>query len=155
MKSKSEPKKLGRPPESVPADKADDIIAWVSAGKTLREWCRLNEIHYGTVYAWLGKDDAFFQRFARAREIGHEVIAEEALAIIDEEPEMATSWSKDGGSSHRDGAHITWLKNRAEMRLKLLAKWNPKKYGDKVDVNHGGGISLTVSTGIPDEQPNN
>ena len=87
---------------------------------------------------------------SRAREIGQDVIAEEAMAIVDEIPQEASSWSRDGGSSHVDGAHVTWLKNRAEMRLKLLAKWNPKRYGDKVDVNHGGGVAITVSTGIPD-----
>jgi len=40
-------------------------------------------------------------------------------------------------------------KNRVEARLKLLAKWNPKKYGDKVGVEAGGNISLTISTGVP------
>lgn len=151
MKSKSDAKKRGRSPEPVPQDKADAIIEWISAGKTLREWCRQNDYHFSSIYDWMDKDESFARRFARAREVGHDVIAEECLAIIDEDPEFVATEN----GSHRDGAHISWLKNRAEMRLKLLAKWNPKKYGDKVDLNHGGGISLTVSTGIPDEQPNN
>jgi hypothetical protein len=29
---------------------------------------------------------------------------------------------------------VQWAKNRVELRLKLLAKWNPKRYGDKVQV---------------------
>ena len=28
------------------------------------------------------------------------------------------------------------------MRLKLLAKWNPKKYGDKVGIEHSGSVAL-------------
>lgn len=131
----------------MPADKADAIIEWISAGKTLRDWCRENNLAFGTVYAWLGKDNEFFERFARAREIGHEVIAEECLEIIDTQAEMAGSTSDGGESWHRDSAHVSWLKNRAEMRLKLLAKWNPKKWGDKVDVTSDGkqvGLAIAI-----------
>lgn len=124
-------KKMGRPPEAVPQDKAQAICEWISLGNTLRQWCRDNDIHYSTVYLWMEKDKDFAQRFAHAREVGHDAIADECLEIIDTEPEMSESFSQSGSSRHRDSAHIGWLKNRAEMRLKLLAKWNPKKYGDK------------------------
>ena len=142
---KTEPKKMGRPPEPVPQDKAQAICEWIAQGKTLRQWCRENDIHYSTVYLWQEKDQDFAQRFARAREIGHDAIADETLEIIDTEAEFAESWSKDGGSKHRDSAHATWLKNRAEQRMKLLAKWNPKKYGDKVGVEHSGAIALDAA----------
>ena len=33
-----------------------------------------------------------------------------------------------------DSAFVQWQKNRVELRLKLLAKWNPRKYGDKTFV---------------------
>lgn len=131
-------KKVGRPPEPVPANHIEAICKWISQGQTLREWCRKNKIHYSTVYLWLEKDQEFAKRFARARDIGADAIADETLAIIDTEPEFAESWSIGGGSKHRDSAHASWLKNRVEQRMKLLAKWNPKKYGEKVDVNHGG-----------------
>ena len=35
-------------------------------------------------------------------------------------------------------------KLQIETRLKLLAKWDPKRYGDKVDLNHGGEVGLQV-----------
>jgi hypothetical protein len=140
--------RTGRPPEPVPQDKADAIIEWISAGKTLREWCRQDgNPSFRAVYDWIEKDEEFALRFARARDVGHDVIAEEALEIIDTDPEHAESWSENGGSRHRDSAHIAWLKNRAEMRLKLLAKWNPKKYGDKVDVTSNGkqvGLAINI-----------
>lgn len=127
-------KKIGRPPESVPKDTADEILNWIAHGKTLRDFCRQEgKPNWRTVYDWLEKDQDFSARFARARDMGADAIAEEALEIIDTAPEMAFSAT----GSHKDGAHVTWLKNRAEMRLKLLAKWNPRKYGEKVDLNHG------------------
>ena len=138
---KSEPKKMGRPPEAVPEDKAQAICEWISLGNTLRQWCRENDIHYSTVYLWMEKDAEFAQRFARARETGHDAIADEALAIIDTFPVETVS---DSGS-RLDAGHVAWLKNRAEMRLKLLAKWNPKKYGDRVGVEHSGSIALDTA----------
>jgi transposase-like protein len=131
----------------VPEDKAEAICQWISLGQTLRQWCRENDVHYSTVYLWMEKDQEFAQRFARAREIGHDAIADETLEIIDTEAEFAESWSKDGdgGSKHRDSAHVGWLKNRAEQRMKLLAKWNPKKYGEKVGVEHSGAIALDAA----------
>ncbi len=138
---KSEPKKMGRPPEEVPQDKAQAICEWISLGNTLRQWCRENDIHYSTVYLWMEKDADFSQRFAHARDVGHDAIADEALAIIDTFPVETVS---DSGS-RLDAGHVSWLKNRAEMRLKLLAKWNPKKYGDKVGVEHSGSIALDTA----------
>ena len=137
----------GRPVEPVPQDKADAIIEWVSLGKTLREWCRENNLHFSTVYDWIEKDEEFARRFARAREIGHDVIAEETMEIIDTFPMMAES---ENGGSRVDSGHVTWLRNRVDQRLKLLAKWNPKKYGDKVDVTSGGekvGLAINIDLG--------
>ena len=138
---------MGRPPESVPESIAEEIIEWISHGKTLREFCRQEgKPAWRTVYAWMEKDQDFYARIAHARELGHDAIAEECLEIIDTPPEMATSSGKDSYSEHRDSAHVGWLKNRAEMRLKLLAKWNPKKYGDKtmteVTGADGGAIQI-------------
>jgi len=137
---KSEPKKMGRPPEAVPEDKAQAICEWISLGNTLRQWCRENDIHYSTVYLWMEKDAEFAQRFARAREVGTDCIADDALGIIDTQPEMT-----GGENSKYDSAHVAWLRNRAEYRLKLLAKWNPKKYGDRVGVEHSGSIALDTA----------
>ena len=139
---KSEPKKMGRPPEVVPQDKADEIVVWISNGQTLRDYCRIEgNPAFRTIYDWLEKDKDFSARFAQARDVGGDVIAEEALSIIDTFPIQAVS---DSGN-RLDAGHVAWLKNRAEMRLKLLAKWNPKKYGEKVGVEHSGSIALDTA----------
>lgn len=136
--------RTGRPPEPVPQDKADEIIAWISAGKTLREWCRQEgNPSFGTVYAWMEKDENFAERFARAREIGHDVIAEQCFEIADEMPP-----TNDEGKT--DSGYVAWQKNRIWTRTQLLAKWNPKKYGDKVDLTSGGkavGLAINIDLG--------
>ena len=69
------------------------------------------------------------------------------MEIIDTFPMMAES---ENGGSRVDSGHVTWLRNRVDQRLKLLAKWNPKKYGDKVDVTSGGekvGLAINIDLG--------
>ena len=70
---------------------------------------------------------------------------EECLEIIDAPPPLCGS----EGNTRLDPAAVQMQKNRVEARLKLLAKWNPKKYGDKVGLDHTGDIKLVINTGIP------
>lgn len=67
---------------------------------------------------------------SRAREEGEDSIAADVLAIIDQAPERVATMHGDC----IDTGDVANRKMRAEYRLKLLAKWNPKKWGDKMDV---------------------
>ena len=128
---------VGRPPEPVPAHHADSLIQWLSEGKPLREWCRQpGNPEWRTVYHWMDKDEEFTARIARAREDGYDVIADQCMALADDEP--------------RDQVYVAWRRLQVDTRLKLLAKWNPKKYGDRQAVAHEGGVTLHVITGVPD-----
>lgn len=133
--------KRGRPPQPVPQDKADSIVEWIATGKTLREWCRQKDNPaWTTVYAWLEKDQEFAERFARARVLGEQAISEQCLEIADEHPP-----SNDEGRT--DAGYVAWQKNRIWTRTQLLAKWNPKKWGDKVDVTSDGkavGLAINI-----------
>ncbi len=129
------PRKMGRPVEAVPAAVARDICEWIADGNTLREFCRQDgRPSWRTVYEWVAKDAEFAARFARARDLGTDAIAEDTLTLIDETPAQAIGPS----GSRVDQGHVQWQKNRVELRLKLLAKWNPKRYGDKIDVTTEG-----------------
>jgi hypothetical protein len=65
---------------------------------------------------------------ARAREIGQDAIAEQIWLDMIAEPERILS----EGGGRVDSGYVQWQKAKAEIGLKLLAKWNPKRYGDKV-----------------------
>ena len=139
--------KLGRPTEKPDPVIVNEIIDWIAHGNTLRSYCRLkNKPNWRTIYNWLEKDDGdFIARFAHARDMGADAIAEECLEIIDSPPPLCGS----EGNTRLDPAAVQMQKNRVEARLKLLAKWNPKKYGEKVGVEAKGDINLTISTGLP------
>lgn len=142
------PKKMGRPPEAVPQAMAEEICEWIAQGKTLREFCRQDgKPAWQTVYGWLDKDAEFRRRFAHARERGEEAIAQECLNIADSPvigEEIETT--DDGRVKVKRGDMLGHRKLQIETRLKLLAKWNPKKWGDKVDLNHGGQPENPVQT---------
>jgi len=141
MTYRTKPKKRGRPVEPVPQDHQDAIIAWIADGKPLREYCRMQGApNWRTVYAWLEKDPPFSARFARARDAGADAIAEEALAIIDATPSRAET----DGSSRVDPGYVQWQRIRAEYRLKLLAKWNPRRYGDRLDLSSDSAAGLLI-----------
>lgn len=98
-----------------------------------------------TVYDWRDADESFAARFARAREEGYDAIAQDCLEIADETGHD----TKEGrnGELIPDNEWITRSRLRVETRLKLLAKWSPKKYGEKVDVEHSGELKVKVTIG--------
>lgn len=120
----------------------DEICARIAEGEPLRQICRDEGMpNFSTVYDWLKLHDDFYQRFARAREVGEEAIAQDILDIADDaRNDWMEKHDRDGKAVgwQVNGDHIQRSKLRAEMRLKLLAKWNPRKWADKVDLNHGG-----------------
>ena len=140
--------KLGRPSTKPDPVIVNEIIEWIAHGNTLRSYCRQkNKPNWRTIYNWLEKDDGdFIARFAHARDMGADAIAEECLEIIDAPPPLCGS----EGNTRLDPAAVQMQKNRVEARLKLLAKMEIlKKYGERVGVEAKGDISLTISTGVP------
>lgn len=110
--------RIGRPPEAVPQDIADEVVEWIAEGRTLRSYCRQpGKPSRRTVDDWRAKDKEFAARIARAREDGADCIAEEALAIA------------DAPGTHEDD--VQHRKLQIETRIKLLAKWHPQRYGDR------------------------
>jgi hypothetical protein len=96
-----------------------------------------------TVYRWRDAHPEFELRFARAREDGHDVIAEQALEIANTPVEGVVTEESDQGTKIRREDMLGHRKLQVETRLKLLAKWNPKKYGDLVQ--HSGNVGVTLS----------
>lgn len=129
----------------------DEICNRVANGTPLREICREEgKPSWTTFYNWINADTVIFERFVRARELGTDAIAEDTLAIIDEAPERI----KDEKTTRVDSGYVQWQKNRVELRLKLLSKWNPRKYGDRqilagdseapVEVKHSGTLDEVI-----------
>lgn len=121
---------------------ADVICERVAEGEPLRAICREGGMPaWRTVYLWIDEHPEFAARFARAREVGFDAIAAEALEIANT-PQVGvrTETTDDGKTKEVREDMLGHRKLQIETRLKLLAKWSPKKYGDKVEL--GGSLDL-------------
>jgi hypothetical protein len=119
------------------------IIDWISSGKTLREFCRQDGTpSHDAVYDHEKTSDDFKQRIARARETGEDVIAQECLEIADN---GINDWVETKFGPQVNKEVVLRSKLRVDTRLKLLAKWNPRKYGDRTVLAGDPDNPLTVS----------
>lgn len=121
---------------------SERICADLSNGKPLRQICREQRIHWCTIYDWRDRFPEFAIRLARARDLGEEAIAAECLEIADTPLEGVETTEKGKGRAKvvetKRGDMLGHRKLQIETRLKLLAKWNPSKWGDKVEQTHKG-----------------
>lgn len=144
---KQERKKVGAPKGSGLKRRPEIeeiIINGLSEGVTLRQICRLNDISKSAVYNWLADDEEFAGRFADARARGFDEIAAEALDIADDARNdwiIRESGDDQAEVQRLDHEHVARSKLRIETRLKLLAKWDPKRYGDLVKLSGPDGKS--------------
>jgi len=142
----STPAKTGRPSKYNP-EIARIICEQLSEGIPLRQICRENEGFpaWRTVYDWMGRDDALSASIARARDIGYDAIAEECLQIADNIELGQKQVMTDEGSATTVEDMLGHRKLRIETRLKLLAKFHPTKYGERLGL-HGVEGAAPIAT---------
>ena len=129
--------KRGRPTKRTDAICAE-IVERLAQGVPLAEICRADDMPgVQTVSDWMSADPEFSVRIARARDIGYDRIAVDALRIADtpiqgiievEEADGSVKLTKKDAIEHR--------RLQVDTRLKLLAKWCPKRYGERLQ--HSG-----------------
>lgn len=116
------------------------------APRTVRDW-----------EADEGKPDAAAQ-IAKARELGEYTLAEQCLEIADSPLEgEETKLDKEGNVVEvKRGDMLGHRKLQIETRLKLLAKFNPKRWGERVAQEitgvGGGPVQYMVVTGVPEPE---
>lgn len=106
------------------------VIAGLSKGTPLTVICSAEGMpNDDTVRDWAEADDEIRRAIARARETGFDQIAMDALAIADHTADDTVKG--ENGDERPNSEWITRSRLRVETRLKLLAKWDPKRYGEK------------------------
>jgi hypothetical protein len=113
-------------------------------GQSLRAICAEPDMPAAsTVFLWLSDDAAFSEQYARAREAQADALFDEILEIADD---GSNDWME---RKDKDDANIGWRENgeairrsalRVDARKWMAAKLQPKKYGDKLDLNHSGHV---------------
>lgn len=105
----------------------DEICEQIADGKSLRDICKSDNMpNKSTVFRWLAQDEKLRDQYALAREEQGESHADEIVAIADK-------------ATPED---VQVAKLRIDARKWTASKLTPKKYGDKLDLNHSGGVKI-------------
>lgn len=112
----------GRPTKRTP-ERVESILAGLRLGDPLTEICAGLDLCDDTVRDWAKADEEFSRAIARAREAGEDAIAHRLRRTA--RGRGADAGGDSTGDVQRDRLIV-------ETDLKLLAKFNPKRWGDKV-----------------------
>jgi len=142
------PKGSGGRPSKYTPEIAEEMVQRLSEGEPLRQICRDAHMpEWRTVYDWMYRNEDLSAAIAHARELGQDAIAEDIMREISEDPERILS----EGGGRIDSGYVQLIKARAEIKLKLLAKWNPKKYGDRTVLAGDAQMPVVVQSEATEE----
>lgn len=128
---------MGRP-TTYTDEVAAEIVSRLSNGEPMAVICRDDGFPTDrTVRNWILADEAFASAIAGARESGHDAIASRTRLTA------RGKTSEEGGDSTGD---VQRDKLIIDTDLKLLSKWNPRRYGDKVALVGGGDGDAPIKT---------
>ena len=129
------------------AEIEQEILERMSDGEPLAVICRSKHMPTDrAVRQWQEQDAVFATAIARARETGFDKIALEALRISDTPVEGSIITEKaDGTKDIRKEDMLGHRKLQVETRLKLLAKWDPKRYGELIKHGNADGSNIDLS----------
>src|SRR5262249_54902884 len=86
-----------------------------------------------TIRTWVAENPAFASDIARARIDGHDAIAERTRGVARGDVGAGST-----GDVQRDKLII-------DTDLKLLAKWDPRRYGERLALDHDGKLEISIA----------
>lgn len=140
---------MGRPSLYSP-ELIESLCERLSQGEPLAQICRDDGMPgVTTVHDWQNeKDDTgqptararhVSEALARAREAGFDMIAADCLTIADD---GTNDYYIGKAGPVFDGEHVQRSRLRIDTRLKLLKVWDPKRYGERVQLADAEGGML-------------
>lgn len=140
--------------DKVPTDWAtvDRILEKVASGLTTVEAVRDEGINRTTFYRWILKDPEVAEQYHLARILGADVMADE-IKLIADNTELDLVVDPLTGEVYYVRQSVERAKVRIAARQWLMSKISPKRYGQRLELEHSGetGVGKTeyqVITGI-------
>lgn len=120
--------------EAIPA-----ILEAMENGESLRQACKGADVAISSFLRWVDENESLAEQYARARARCLDVQAEELEDIGDQAAAAETA------------VEVAGLRLKSDNRKWLLSKLAPKKYGEKLDLTHGGRLVVAKSDLTDDE----
>lgn len=124
---------------------ADQILELLADGQSLQSICSQNGFPArSTVHIWVIDDvDGFSARYARARVAQAHALADDTLDIADDgRNDWVQSNDPDNPGYRLNGEHIQRSRLRWDARRWAASKILPKVYGDKIEHEHTGEMTV-------------
>lgn len=123
---------------------ADIICGLIATGLSVKKVCEKPGMPCPrAIFNWLRTNETFRGLYEKAKEASADCLSDEMLDIADN---ASNDWMENNSEKSEgwllNGDHIQRDKLRIETRKWLASKLKPKKYGDKIDVEHSGEIKL-------------
>lgn len=122
------------------------ICERIANGESLRSICDDAEMPaQSTVFKWLSENEAFSEKYARAREAQADALFDDILSIADD--------GRNDWMERNFGDDTRWVENgealrRSQLRIDarkwMVGKLRPKKYGEKLALTDGDGGPLKI-----------
>ena len=120
----------------------DAICERIAEGETLVRICRDEGMPAArTVRAWIEDDEELATAYARARDHGADVIAERCLEIAHDE---SHDWVLTKKGEVTNEVAISRARLQVDTHLRLLGKWFPTRFGDKLELSGDSDRPLQV-----------
>lgn len=111
--------------------RAEAVFARMREGLSFRKAAKAEGVPMQTVQGWIAADEDLAGQYARAREEGHEAMADEIRELADKPA--------------ADAVEAAQRRLQVDARKWLLSKQAPKRYGDKVEIAGDPSAPLAVS----------
>lgn len=129
----------GRPSDYTP-EAADEICQRLADGESLRSICLGDGMpRQSTVFRWLAAREEFREQYVRAREAQAEYLADQIIEIADD---SANDYEMTEDGPRVNHEIVARSRLRVDARKWVASKLKPKVYGDKVEHEHGGKVSI-------------
>lgn len=149
-------------PSSFTQKVADAICEGIAEGRSLRSICQDEAMpNKATVFRWLADEERkeFRDQYACAREAQADALFDEVLEIADEEVTMVKR-SKHGAQDDEeaevevvfDPTAVARNRLRVDARKWMAGKLRPKVYGEKIQTEHSGEMTVRRATDLKDDE---
>ena len=139
-------------PTNYTEEQADLICEKIATSNfSMKSICEQLDIPVGTVLAWLHREQTFQEKYARAKEMQADLLAEEILDIADDgSNDFMTIVKGDQEYEVENKEFVNRSRLRVDSRKWIASKLKPKKYGDRITQEitgaNGGPLQITGIT---------
>ncbi len=123
----------------------DAICERIANGESLNAICEGEGMpDKATVFRWLAANESMRDKYALAREAQADALFDDILSIADD--------GRNDWMQKNFGEETRWVENgealrRSQLRIDarkwMAGKLRPKKYGEKLELEHSGEVALT------------